>query len=45
MYPAFVEAFNFHTAIAEAMADSVGTVSGLRALLCRLAQTYAPGTS
>jgi hypothetical protein len=44
-YPAFVEACNLHTAIAEAMADSAGSVSGLRALLGRLAQTYAPGTS
>jgi len=44
-HPAFVEACNLHTAIAEAMAYSAGSVSGLRALLCRLAQTYAPGTS
>jgi hypothetical protein len=44
-YPAFVEPCYLHTAIAEAMADSAGSVSGLRALLCRLAQTYAQGTS
>lgn len=43
--PAFVEARNLHTAVAEAMADSAGSVPGLQSVLGRLARTSAPVTS
>ena len=42
-FRAFEEAYTLPTAITEAMADSAGSIQGLRTLLARLTQTYAPG--
>ena len=42
-FRAFKEAYTLPTAITEAMADSAGSIQGLRTRLARLAQTYVPG--